>query len=275
MHQRTLRDSIEVTGIGLHTGKQSTVRITPAAAQSGITFLRGDLSGSPVIPAHVEFVTSAKRCTVLGKGPAHISTVEHILSALWSEGIDNARIEVKGPEIPNLDGSALPWVKKIRKAGVVKLSRPRQIFKVQKPIEVRVGDSIIAVYPYPGFRVFCTLSYHQSAIGTLPLFYESRNGNYVEAIAPARTFGFLSEVSKLRRRGLARGGNFQNALVVGNRGYVNKPRFTDEPVRHKVLDLLGDLALLGFRLEGCVIAVKSGHRLHHRLVERLYKLERK
>lgn len=272
MFQQTLKRPIRQSGIGIHTGAYAEVAIYPAPSSSGITFVREDLAGKPLIPALVHNVADATRGTTLGRNKATISTVEHVLSALWSMGIDNARIEVKGKEIPNLDGSALPWVRMIGAAGLQQQRRNRIVLRVEQAIGVRGGDSSISIYPYKGFRLISLLSYPDRVVGTLPVVFESRNGSYAGKIAPARTFGFLSEVRFLHRKGLAKGGTLESALVIGNNRYLNKPRFPDEPARHKVLDILGDLALLGFRLEGCVVAVKSGHRLHHRLVERLSKI---
>jgi UDP-3-O-[3-hydroxymyristoyl] N-acetylglucosamine deacetylase len=237
--------------------------LRPAAADTGIRFRRMDLGGLE-IPAHVAHVAGISYATILGREGATVETVEHLLSALVSQGIDNALVDISTPEIPIMDGSAAPFVYLIREeAGIKRLSAPRRYLKVTRPLTLSQGDKHIAIYPADELRVSYTISFdhpllrHQTR--TLGITEES----FVEEIAPARTFGFLKEVETLRQKGLALGGSLDNAIVLGETGVLNNTlRFEDEFVRHKILDVIGDLALVGHPIIGHIVAHRGGHGLH-------------
>ena len=270
MHpQRTLRRSISCAGIGLHSGNKVTLSLKPAAADSGIRFRRSDLGGLE-IPATIEHVGGINLATGLARDAVRVDTVEHLLAALVSLGVDNAIVELNSPEVPIMDGSAAPFIYLINEAGVKPLPAPRRYLKVLRPISVSRGDKRIAVYPADHFKVTYSISFdhpllrHQSR--TIRLSEEI----FVEEIAPARTFGFLSEVEMMRQQGLALGGSLENAVVIGDTGVLNNAlRFDDEFVRHKILDVIGDMALVGHPLIGHLVAHRGGHALHTALAARV------
>jgi UDP-3-O-[3-hydroxymyristoyl] N-acetylglucosamine deacetylase len=263
MHpQRTLRRSISCAGIGLHSGNKVTLSLRPAAADTGIRFRRSDLGGLE-IPATIEHVGGINLATGLARDAVRVDTVEHLLAALVSLGIDNAIVELNSPEVPIMDGSAAPFIYLLNEAGVKPLAAPRRYLKVLRPISVSRGDKRIALYPSDHFKVTYSISFdhpllrHQSR--TIRLTEET----FVEEIAPARTFGFLSEVEMMRQQGLALGGSLENAIVIGDTGVLNNAlRFDDEFVRHKILDVIGDMALVGHPLIGHLVAHRGGHALH-------------
>ena len=244
----------------------------PARAGSGVVFVRTDLAHPVEIPARPEAVTSTRYATTLGRGDATIGTVEHLLSALYSLGIDNVRIEVDGPEVPVMDGSAASFVFLIRAAGIFDQGAPRRRLRIRRRLEVRDGERVIRVEPSRELRISYSVDYAHPAIGRQRLERLSLDGDSFEReICRARTFGFLHEVEALWRSGLARGGNLDNTVVMDESRVLNRDglRWPDEFVRHKVLDLIGDLALLGMPLVGHVIVERGGHALHQQLVSRL------
>ena len=263
MHaQRTLRRSISCAGIGLHSGNKVTLSLRPAPAGSGIRFRRADLGGLEV-PALVNHVGGITLATGLARDAVTVDTVEHLLSALVSLGIDNVVIELSSAEVPIMDGSAAPFVYLIHEAGVKRLPNPRRYLKVLRPIALSRGDKRIALYPSDHFKVTYSIAFdhpllrHQSR--TLRITEET----FVDDIAPARTFGFLKEVEMLRQRGLALGGSLENAIVIGDTAVLNNAlRFDDEFVRHKILDVIGDMALVGYPIIGHLVAHRGGHGLH-------------
>ncbi len=263
MHaQRTLRRAISCAGIGLHSGNKVTLSLKPAPVDFGIRFRRTDLGGVE-IPATVEHLAGIQYATGLARDAGSVDTVEHLLAALVSLGIDNVVIELNHPEVPIMDGSAAPFIYLINEAGVKRLGAPRKYLKVRRPMALARGDKRIAIYPSDSFKVTYSIAFdhpllrHQSR--TIRITEES----FVEEIAPARTFGFLNEVEMLRQQGLALGGSLENAIVIGETGVLNNAlRFEDEFVRHKILDVIGDLALIGHRIIGHVVAHRGGHALH-------------
>ena len=263
--QATLRDSIEFAGIGLHTGQPARVRIFPARAGAGLSFR---LNNAVTFPARGEYVVDTRRATVLGSGEHTVSTVEHLLSAMVGMGVDNALIAVDGPEIPVMDGSAKVFADAILAVGTATLTEPRRRFIVTEPIVFRDGDKTLIVTPSSTFRVRMTVDY-PAPIGSQFVDVEIDPVNYSAEVAPARTFGFLHEVEALIRRGLAQGGTLDNAVVFGPEGPLAPLRMKDEPARHKILDLIGDFALLGAYPQCEVIAIKSGHKLHCTAVREL------
>ena len=265
MHaQRTLRRTVSCTGIGLHSGNKVTLTLKPAAADFGIRFQRSDLGGLE-IPATVTHLGAMQSYqTGLTREAVSVETIEHLMAALNALGVDNAIVELNSSEVPIMDGSAAPWVHLIvNEAGVKKLQSPRRYLKVLRPISLAQRDKRIALYPAEHLKVTYSISFdhpllrHQSR--TMKISEES----FVEDIAPARTFGFLKEVEMLRQRGLALGGSLDNAIVLGETGVLNNAlRFDDEFVRHKILDVIGDLALVGHPVVGHLVAHRGGHALH-------------
>jgi UDP-3-O-[3-hydroxymyristoyl] N-acetylglucosamine deacetylase len=260
--QRTLRRQISCVGIGLHSGNKVQLSLKPATADSGIRFRRTDLGGHDV-PATVQHLAGINLATGLARNDVAVDTVEHLLSALVSMNIDNVLIELNSPEVPIMDGSAAPFVYLIQEAGVKTLAAARKYLKIVRPIAISRGDKRIALYPSDHFKVTYSISYdhpllrHQSR--TLRITEES----FIEDVAPARTFTFLKDVEQLRQNGLALCGSLENAIVLGETGVLNKAlRFEDEFVRHKILDAVGDLALVGYPVIGHLVAHRAGHALH-------------
>src|SRR6476620_7698118 len=267
--QRTLRRPVSCTGIGLHSGNKVTLSLKPAPADSGIRFQRADLGGLE-IPAVVTHLGGIQYQTGLTREAVSVETVEHLLAALTALGIDNVIVELNSPEVPIMDGSAAPFVYLVNEAGVKRLPAPRRYLKALRPISLTQGDKRIALYPSDHFKVTYSISFdhpllrHQSR--TMRITEES----FVEDIAPARTFGFLKEVEMLRQRGLALGGSLDNAIVLGETGVLNNAlRFEDEFVRHKILDVIGDLSLVGHPVVGHLVAHRGGHALHTSFASRI------
>jgi UDP-3-O-[3-hydroxymyristoyl] N-acetylglucosamine deacetylase len=255
--QATLREPMRFDGIGLHTGVPSTVEIRPAGADEGVSFILG----AARVPASVEYVVDTSRATVLGIQGATVSTTEHLLSALFAAGVTNAEILVDGPEIPARDGSSAEFVDAIERCGLETQTRARNVMEIETPVYVRSGDRMIAAFPAPSFRVRFVADF-APPIGTQYFDREIDATTYRAEIAGARTFAYLNEVEALWARGLGRGGSLENALVFAPDGPMQQLRWPDEPVRHKVLDLIGDLALLGAWPRCEIVAIKSGHELH-------------
>jgi UDP-3-O-[3-hydroxymyristoyl] N-acetylglucosamine deacetylase len=270
--QRTIAEKISCTGIGLHSGEPVQLTLHPARAGSGVVFVRTDLAEPVEVPAHHGAVTSTRLATTLGRGAASIGTVEHLLAALCGLGIDNVRLELDGPEVPVMDGSAASFVFLIRAAGVFEQDVSRRCLRIHRPLEVRDGDRSIRVEPARGLRVSYSVDFAHPAIGRQQLGdLRIDDEVFEQEICRARTFGFLREVEALWRNGLARGGNLDNTVVMDDYRVLNRDglRWPDEFVRHKVLDLLGDLALLGMPLEGHLTVERGGHALHQRFVRAL------
>jgi len=271
IQEQTIRAGAECNGVGLHSGAPVKLRILPAPAHTGIIFRRTDLDGFEVEAtgrnvARVSYATSLMKKSVL------ISTTEHLLSAFVGMGIDNAIVELDNLELPILDGSARPFVDLIRNAGIRKQRRPRTYIRILRALELREGNKFMAVYPAENYSVSYTINFPHPLIGRETFTQTLTNGHYVANIAPARTFGFLHEAEAMRQQGLIRGASEENAIVLTRDGVVNPPlRFEDEFVRHKVLDLIGDLALLGRQILGNVVADRAGHAMHTALVSRLLR----
>jgi UDP-3-O-[3-hydroxymyristoyl] N-acetylglucosamine deacetylase len=249
-------------GIGLHSGKRVTLSIRPASAGAGIRFRRADLGGLEV-PATVQHVGGINYATGLTRDAVHIDTVEHLLSALVSLGIDNVLVELNSPEVPIMDGSAAPFVYLIHEAGVKTQSAPRRYLKILRPITMTRGDKRISLYPSDHFKVTYSIAYDHPLLRHQSRTIRLSEDAFVDEIAPARTFTFLKEVEMLRQQGLALGGSLENAIVVGDTGILhNALRFDDEFVRHKILDVIGDMALVGHPVIGHLVAHRGGHALH-------------
>jgi UDP-3-O-[3-hydroxymyristoyl] N-acetylglucosamine deacetylase len=258
--QGTLRRSVSCAGIGLHSGTKVRLALKPAPADYGIRFRRLDLGTD--IRANVAHVASIHYATGLADGPASVETVEHLLAALVGQGIDNVLVELSDPEVPIMDGSAAPFVYLIHEAGVRKLTAPRRYLRILQPLELVRGDKRIAIYPADRFRITYTISFDHPLLRQQTRTIDITPDSFAEQLAPARTFGFLKEVEMLRQRGLALGGSLENAVVLGETGALNTLRFEDEFVRHKILDVIGDLALVGYPLLGNLVVERGGHALH-------------
>ena len=260
--QRTLRRSVHCAGIGVHSGKKVKISLVPAPADSGIRFRRTDLGGME-IPAHVSQLSTKQQLqTGLGNGEATVETVEHLLAALHCMGVDNAVVELNHRELPIMDGSSAPWVYLIQDAGVKTLNVARKAIQINRPIQIQDGDKRIALYPFDGFKVSYTINFDHPMLRHQQKTMDLDEQVFIDQIAPARTFGFLKEVEFLRQRGLAMGGSFENSIVLGETGVLNPLRFEDEFVRHKILDAVGDMALLGHPLQGHLVVQRGGHALH-------------
>ena len=270
-HEQTIRASATCTGVGLHSGAPVTLRILPATAGTGIVFRRTDLDDFE-IEASGRNVARVSYATSLMKKGVLISTTEHLLSAFIGAGIDNAIVELDNLELPILDGSARPFVDMIQKAGIRRQRKIRMYLRIVREVELREGDKFIAVYPANTYSVSYSINFPHPQIGRQTFCVQLTNGSYVREIAPARTFGFMHEAEAMRQQGLIRGASTENAIVLSRAGVLNPPlRFVDEFVRHKVLDLIGDLALIGKQILGSVVADRAGHAMHTALVSRLLR----
>ncbi len=273
IRQRTLKNVIRATGVGLHTGEKIYLTLRPAAVDTGIVFRRVDLDQPVDIPAKAEFVGDTTLSTTLVKDGVRVSTVEHLLSALAGLGIDNAYIDVSAGEVPIMDGSAGPFVFLIQSAGVEEQNAPKRFIRVLEPIEVRDGDKIARFEPFDGFKVHFSIDFdHPAMEGNLcQSEIDFSSTSFVKEVSRARTFGFLRDIEKLRESGLALGGSMENAIVVDDFRVLNEDglRYEDEFVKHKILDAIGDLYLLGRSLIGAFSGHKSGHALNNRLLNAL------
>lgn len=268
-HQLTIQRPVETEGIGLHTAVRCRLRLVPAPADTGIVFRRVDLENFE-IEAHVRNVARVSYATSLMKQGVLLSTTEHVLAALYSCGVDNVYVEIDALELPILDGSAQPFIELLDRAGTRRLRRRRRYIHVVKPLEFSDGDRRIGIYPDNDFRVHCFVDYHHPVCGPQQVEIKVNRESFSRELAPARTFGFTKDFAGLRAMGLIRGGAMDNAIVLDENGITNGPlRFSDEFGRHKALDLIGDLALVGRPLKARIIAHKAGHALHTQLVTRL------
>jgi UDP-3-O-[3-hydroxymyristoyl] N-acetylglucosamine deacetylase len=266
--QHTLKTSFSCAGVGLHTGKLTRVQVLPAIAGQGRYFVRVDLPAQPIIPARIESVQQTVLSTELVQAEATVRTVEHLLAALTCLGIDNAQIEIDGPEVPLLDGSALEWIAAISQAGSLPqaLLRPRR--SLLQPVFIQQDDAFAIALPAAETRFSYGIDFEVAAIGQQ--WHSQLLSDFAIEIAPARTFGLAHQVEYLRQRGLIKGGSLDNALVCGPEGWLNPPlRFANEPVRHKLLDFLGDLSLLGSLPQAHYLAYKASHTLHTQLAQQL------
>ena len=273
--QTTLRQQVFIAGIGVHSGLPATLTLHPAEADTGIVFLRSGVNGGPdrELNASFRYVTATEFATVLGdhSGPA-VSTTEHVLAALYGLGVDNAVVEVDGPEVPIMDGSAAPFVAAIDQAGIVTVSAPRRFIQVLKPVRVRKNDSYGELRPHlHGLRVETEIEFDHPLIGRQTFAIDLEPSAFRRELARARTFGFMRDVAKLWSAGYARGASFDNTVVVAENRVLNTEgvRFADEFVRHKAVDAIGDLALAGAPLVGAYRSVRGGHKLNHAIVSAL------
>ena len=273
IRQRTLKSSVRATGVGLHTGTKVTLVLRPAQPDTGIVFCRTDLPGAPAIPAHALNVTDTRMATVIEKDGARVSTIEHLMSAFFGLGIDNAYVDVSAEEVPIMDGSAGTFVFLLQQAGIEEQAAAKKYVRVLKPVALEQGDKRVRLEPFEGFKVGFTIEFNH------PVFEQTGKAvdidfgevSFVKEIARARTFGFTQEVEAMRAAGLGRGGSLDNAIVVDDFRVLNAEglRFEDEFVKHKALDAVGDLYLLGRPLIGAFRGHKSGHAMNNQLVRAL------
>lgn len=268
-NQRTVAKRVSCTGVGLHSGRRTTLTLAPAPADAGFCFVRTDLGVE--IPANSNHVVDTTLSTTLGSGNARVSTVEHLLAALTGMGLDNCRIELDGPEVPILDGSAAPFVALVREAGVVVQRTGKRFLILQKRVEVREGDKRACLEPAQSLRIDFTIDFAHPLVSDQTYRFEFSDRVFEREVARARTFCFLSDIERMKARGFAKGGGLENAIVVDAFSILNPEglRFPDEFVRHKVLDAVGDLSLMGMPVIGALVARKSGHTLNQTLVRRV------
>jgi UDP-3-O-[3-hydroxymyristoyl] N-acetylglucosamine deacetylase len=267
--QRTIKREVSFQGIGLHTGKQATVRLKPAPRDTGIVFYRSDKDA--IIRASVHSVIDTAFCTTIGYNGVKIKTIEHLMAAIAGLGIDNLYIDINGPEVPILDGSSTELVGILVGAGIAKLSKNMSYIKITAPVVYEDAHSVISALPYDGRALTYHMSFNHKVIGDQNLSIELDEINFARELAPARTFGFYRDIDKLKANGLAQGGSLDNAVIVGDEGILNPDglRFDDEFVRHKALDAVGDFALLGMPVEGHIMMERSGHTANSNFLRKL------
>jgi UDP-3-O-[3-hydroxymyristoyl] N-acetylglucosamine deacetylase len=270
LRQRTIRSAIQSTGVGLHTGRKVTMTLRPAQPETGIVFRRLDLAQAVDIRAEPRAVTDTRLCSALEGQGAKVATVEHLMSALAGLGIDNLYVDLTGPEVPIMDGSAGPFVYLLQSAGIEEQRAPKRFFRIRRPVEVRDGDKWARFEPYDGFRVSFSIVFDHPVFerASQSLTIDFAETSYTKEVARARTFGFVQDVEALRDAGLALGGSLDNAVVLDEYRVLNVDglRYADEFVKHKVLDAIGDLYLVGHPLIGGFSAHKSGHALNNQLL---------
>jgi UDP-3-O-[3-hydroxymyristoyl] N-acetylglucosamine deacetylase len=268
-HQTTLRRSVTIEGLGLHSGQMTRLSVAPAGSDTGIIFRAPD---GTLIPANSDHVVDGHFATTVGAFGVRVRTIEHLMAAAAGLGLDNLIVDVSGEELPGLDGSAKEFSDILERGGQVPLPALRRPIRIDTPIRVEDGTRWLRVFPCDTFRVSYTLDHDHPAIGLQAVTVEITPKTFAEDVAPARTYGFLKDVGAMRQRGLARGGSLDNTIVVGKRTVLNESlRFPDEFVRHKILDLVGDLFLLGRPIRGHVVARNAGHAMNHQLVAAIRK----
>lgn len=271
VERKTINTNVSITGIGLHSGIYTKVELHPVPAGRGITFVRADLDGLR-IPALQASTTALDYATTVGKDDVSVGTVEHLLSAIMACGITDVDILIDGPEVPIVDGSALPFMHLIDAAGVRGLAAEVAVLRIKEPVELVDGDRSIRITPANRLILKYKIDFDHPTIGKESFHFDFEHDSFLRKIAPARTFGFMRDVEKLRVAGLARGGSVENCIVLDDRGVVNGPlRFKDEFVRHKILDLLGDLALIGRPIAGEITAHRAGHAMHSKFVAEILR----
>jgi len=271
--QKTLSQSVSVSGTGVHSGKQTHLTIHPAPENHGIKFRRVDLPGTQDIQALFKLVVDTSLATVLGTNGAIVSTIEHLMASFAGLGIDNALVEVDDYEIPIMDGSAWIFTQRMITAGIVKQTAPKHFLIVKKPIKIIDTDKSVVVYPEPCFKITCRIDFAHPLIGKQELTFDRAENNFEKEISRARTFGFVQDLELLKKFSLGKGGSLDNAIVIDKDRLLNEDglRYPDEFVRHKLLDSLGDFSLLGMPIQGHIVTCKSGHTLNHLFIENFLK----
>lgn len=271
LYQRTLAKQVAVTGLGLHSGKKVTLTLSPAEADFGIQFTRTDLPGEPAIKASAVTVGATENNTTIGSGKNIIHTVEHLLSVFYGLGINNVLCEIDGPEIPIMDGSGASFVFLLKETGITSLNTSKKFLVILEPVRVELEDKWATIEPSSKLIIDSTIVFPHSLIKKQNKIFEFSCQNFISEISRARTFGMLRDVDMLKRRGLIKGGSLDNAVVLDEFKVVNPEglRFQDEFVRHKILDTIGDISLLGYEIAGKITTYKSGHNLHNMLCRKL------
>ncbi len=271
MKQHTICQEVWCSGVGLHSGLKVSLRLKPAPVDHGIRFRRVDIPETPTISAHYNHVVNTFQATTIGFDGVVVSTIEHLMAALYGCGVDNALVEVDGPEVPIFDGSAAPYVKLLKRASIREQSAARNFLTIQQPVTVMDGDSFIKATPSNEFKIRYVIDFPHPLVGTQELSWSLENGSFGQDIAKARTFGFLKDVRKLQTMGLIQGGSLANAVVFSDQDLLNVGgfRYSDECVRHKILDFIGDLALTGMPVLGYFEIRKAGHGLHSRFLKQV------
>lgn len=271
IYQRTIAKEVSITGIGIHSGKKVTLKMYPADADSGVVFKRTDIASAEAIKADARNVGPTKNNTTLGEGAGAIHTVEHLLSALYGLGIDNVYCEMDGPEVPIMDGSSASFVFVLKETGVENLNKTKKFMVITEPVEVEHNGTFARIEPSKNLIIDSTIVFAHPTINTQKEIFEFSCENYIQEISRARTFGMLRDVDMLKRMGLAKGGSLDNAIVLDDYKVINQDglRFRDEFVRHKILDTIGDVSLLGYELAGKITTYKSGHYLHNVLCRKV------
>lgn len=274
--QRTLTEEIGCTGIGLHTGKRVSLKIRPAPCDTGIRFVRTDIEGHPMIEARFNNVFDTTLATSIGSNGGRVSTIEHLMGALFGLGIDNAVVQVDGPEVPIMDGSAAPLVFLIKSAGIKEQKNPKKFLVIKKPFKVVDGNRSVAVYPSKELKINYRIDFQHPLLRNQEYDLNFSGRNFVREISGARTFGFLRDIQTLQENGFARGGSLENAIVMDDFRILNEGglRFEDEFVRHKILDFIGDLSIIGSPIIGHFVVNKSGHFLNHLMLKKLMASEK-
>jgi len=269
--QTTVLNTVSCSGVGLHTGIHCNLKIRPAGPDRGIIFIRKDLPKKVRIRAHIDNVVDAALATTLGQDGVRVSTVEHLMAAFAGLGIDNAKVELDGPEVPIMDGSSEPFNNLLKKAGIHAQKKVKRFVIIKRPVTVTDGDRQATLLPSRDFKISYTIDFKHPLISNQYYLIQISNGNFEREICSARTFGFLKEYEMLKAKGFARGGSLDNAVVVDESRVINEGglRFSDEFVRHKILDSIGDLWLVGAQVIGHFIGYKSGHTLNHKLIRKL------
>jgi UDP-3-O-[3-hydroxymyristoyl] N-acetylglucosamine deacetylase len=271
-HQRTLMQEVSCSGIGLHSGKDVRLKLKPAPINHGIKFVRKDLPDNPTIPARFNCVVDTSLATVIGMDGAIVSTIEHLMACLAGLSIDNVIVELDSYEVPVMDGSAGPFTRMILEAGIREQEAERHFFVLKKPIELEQDGKFVGAYPDTSFKITCNIKFEHHLIRNQSCSIEVVDYLFEREISDARTFGFLHDVEKMKRYGLARGGSLDNAVVIDKSNILNKGglRFRDEFVRHKLLDCIGDFSLLGMPILGHIVTIKTGHAFNHAFLEKFF-----
>ncbi len=269
--QRTLRDDVGCTGIGLHSGEKVRLTIRPAPPDTGIKFIRRDIAGYPIIDAHFDNVTDTNLSTTISNNGYRVSTIEHLMAAFFGLGIDNARVELDGPEVPAMDGSSAPFIFLLKSVGIKEQAEPKRFIVIKRAFKLEDGNKSIKVSPSKELKITYTIDFHHPMLRNQTYELSFSGKDFIEEISRARTFGFLKDVRILRENGLAMGGSLDNAIVIDDFKIINEDglRYQDEFVRHKILDFIGDLAILGSPVIGHFEVQKSGHFLNQFMLRKL------
>lgn len=272
-NQRTLRREVGCTGIGLHTGERVGIKVRPAPPDTGICFVRTDLPGSPMIKASFENVVDTTLATTIGRNGCRVATIEHLMAAFFGLGVDNAVVEIDGPEVPIMDGSAAPFVFLLRSAGIKPQNKAKKFFVIKRPFHIEDGDRSVSISPSKELRIIYTINFNHPLLRDQTFDTTFSSKEFTKEISRARTFGFLKDVQALKKAGLAKGGSLDNAIVVDDFKLLNEDglRYEDEFVRHKILDFIGDLSILGAPVIGHFEVKRSGHFLNQEMLRKLMK----